>query len=120
MGFTSFFSKIGDSIKSVGNTIKNGFESGYHSVTNTISGAGNFIKTQADHGYATVNNIINQTGTLAKNIVSGTQNIVQNATNKFSGILSTPLILISAGIAGLLIFNSKDVSSVANNAINRV
>jgi phage-related protein len=108
------FSKVGHFFGNIGHTVGSAFSSGYKEVKNVVSGVGSTIKTQLSEAHKTVNNVIQDVSGLANKIVDKGEALVQHTEDKFSSIISTPLLLIAAGIGGLILFRGD---SIANTAI---
>ncbi len=102
MGILSFVSKLGDSVSNTFSEIKN-----------VLSGAGKEIGTQ-------LNNVVNKGADLAKSALNTGKEIVEHTEDSFKSIISMPLLLIAAGVGGLLLFNGKDVVQTAGQVATRM
>jgi dihydroxyacetone kinase-like predicted kinase len=103
------FSKIGQFFSNLGHTIGNAVHTGYTTVTNVVSGTGKAIGKQLDEAHKTMNNVVQDVSNFASKIVDKGGEIIQHTEDKFSSIISTPLLLIAAGIGGLLLFKGDTV-----------
>lgn len=113
MTITSFLSKLGNAISSVAHTIGSGLSSGYNEIKSVISGTGHEIGSQ-------LNNIINKGTDLAKTALKTGENLIQHTEDSIKSTITMPLILIAAGIGGLLLFNGKEVVQTAGQVATRM
>lgn len=119
MGILSFFKSIGNGIKhaftSAGNAVKKGFNSVKSGISSLAKSIGSGIKSAADTAKKAVSTVYQNTEKFYNKVVDdtiGKQGIINNAVNRTTGILSTPLILIGGGIAAFLLFSGR------NSAVN--
>lgn len=106
----TILSKIGSFFGSLGHTIGSALSGGYSEVKNVVSGAGKEIDKQLTQAHDTINNVIQDGSNLATNLVNKGADIVKHTEDKISSTITMPLILIGAGIAGLLIFHGGTVA----------
>lgn len=112
----TIFSKVSNFFSSFGNTIGNAFSSGYSEVKDVVRGVGTEIDKQADQAHQTLNNIIQDGSNLANKAIDKGTDLIKNTENKISSTITMPLILIAAGIGGLLLFKGDRIVEVGANA----
>ena len=112
MGIFSFLSKIGDGISSLSKTIGSTISHGYQEFKNTVSGVGHEIGTQ-------VGNVANTVGQVAQTAINKGSELIQHTEDSIKSTITMPLILIAAGIGGLLLFNGKEVVQTAGTVAAR-
>ena len=106
MTISSFFKSIGSGIKNAFNSVKSG-------VSSIAKSVGSGIKSAADTAKKAVSTVYQNTNKFYNKIVDdtiGQKGIINNAVNRTTGILSTPLILVAGGIAAFLLFSGRNSS----------
>ena len=113
------FSKIGSFFGSIGHAIGSAAGAGFSEVKDIISGTGKEISKQMDEAHKTINNVIQDGSNLANNLVNTGKGIIEHTEDKVSSMISMPLLLIAAGIGGLLLFRGDKVVEVAGNVATK-
>jgi hypothetical protein len=113
MTFKSFFSGIASGVSSLFHAAGQALGGGYQEIKSVASGTGKAIETQ-------VGNIVHEGAGLANNLVKTGSNLIEHTEDAIKSTISTPLILIGAAIAGLMIFHGGDVVKTAGQVATKV
>jgi hypothetical protein len=113
------FTEISEGLQSLAHTIGDGLSAGYHDVKDVVSGAGQQIKAQVNNVKDEINHVVDGVKDLGGKIIDKGSNLIENTENKFTSIVSTPLMLIAGGLAAFMIFNGKGITDTAQVAVNR-
>lgn len=115
-----FFQKIGDSLNSLAHTVGDALGGGYKEVTSIVSGAGKTIQTQLNNVHDEVNSIVSGAKDLGTSIIDKGSDLIKNTENKFTGMISTPLLLVAGGLAAFMVMNGKGITDTAQVAVTRI
>jgi phage-related protein len=105
------WSSIKSGISKIGHAVGSAFHSAVSDVSSIAHATGSAIKTvygDAKKGVTAYAKGVSSIGNKVVDDTIGTKGIINNAVNKTTGILSTPLLLVGAGIAAFLLFSGKN------------
>ena len=120
MGIESFFSKIGDGISSLAHSVGSTFGEGYQEFKNVTSSVGTTIETQATNVSHVVGNVVDKGVGLVNGVLKTGSDLIKHTEDKFSSIITMPLLLIAAGVGGLLLFNGDKVAIAAGTVASKM
>lgn len=113
------FTEISDGIKSLAHTVGDALGTGYHDVKDVVSSAGKAIGTQANNIKDEINHVTDGVKDLGGKLIDKGSDLIKNTENKFTSIISTPLLLIAGGLAAFMVLGHQGITDTAQVAVNR-
>lgn len=115
----SIFQKIGNAFSSVAHSIGDAISGGYQDTKNIISGAGKTIQTQLNNVHDEINKVTDGVEHVATGVLDTGKNIIEHTEDKFSSIVSMPLLLIAGGLGLFMVMNGRGITDTAQVAIQK-